>query len=221
MIEAGTRVRIVQHTTARVRELAGTPYALRAVSEIELSVTRLVEALSDALGGQWDGLKMVARQIAVLRASQGFRFSEVMRAYNVFRDTTKQYVSPKQMAGIDDALVSMLVVLSQAFEEAQTKAGYMKILDALSTALDAKEHYTSSHCGSVQSIAERLAGWLGVEIDQAGRFHDIGKIYVPDQILMKPGPLEPEERVVMRQHPYYSFKILSPVSTGLHHPAAP
>jgi response regulator RpfG family c-di-GMP phosphodiesterase len=41
--------------------------------------------------------------------------------------------------------------------------------------------------------------------------HDIGKMGVPDQILLKPGPLDSEEWIVMRQHPVYAFEMLSPI----------
>jgi HD-GYP domain-containing protein (c-di-GMP phosphodiesterase class II) len=42
--------------------------------------------------------------------------------------------------------------------------------------------------------------------------HDIGKIGIPDTILLKPGPLNDEEREIMRKHPVYSYELLAPIS---------
>src|SRR5216684_3797063 len=84
---------------------------------------------------------------------------------------------------------------------------YQHTLLALVSALDAREHETSDHSQRVveytMAIAHRLA-IRGPELDEIGRgalLHDIGKIGVPDAVLLKPGKLTPEEWVDMRKHP--------------------
>jgi response regulator RpfG family c-di-GMP phosphodiesterase len=95
--------------------------------------------------------------------------------------------------------------LRSAFKDiAQT---YQNTLLALVAALDAREHETSDHSQRVVkytvAIAQRLS-LHGPELEELGRgalLHDVGKIGVPDAVLLKPGKLTPEEWTEMRRHP--------------------
>ena len=88
-------------------------------------------------------------------------------------------------------------------------------LSALVAALDARERETSDHSQRVVRFTVALAERLGVpaeELDDIGRgalLHDIGKIGVPDAILLKPGPLTPDEWTDMRRHPEIGANILA------------
>ena len=91
---------------------------------------------------------------------------------------------------------------------------YQNTLLALVAALDAREHETSDHSQRVvkytTAIATRL-GLQGDELDEIGRgalLHDIGKIGVPDAVLLKPGKLTPEEWTEMRKHPDIGFNMI-------------
>ncbi|MBM7117405.1 HD domain-containing phosphohydrolase [Archangium primigenium] len=91
---------------------------------------------------------------------------------------------------------------------------YQSTLLALVSALDAREHETSDHSLRVvrytSAIAERM-GIKGPELDEIGRgalLHDIGKIGVPDAVLLKPGKLTPEEWLEMRKHPDIGFQMI-------------
>ena len=91
---------------------------------------------------------------------------------------------------------------------------YRITLEALVAALDAREHETQAHSKRVQEYTLALARRVGLEGDelvQAGRgalLHDVGKIGVPDSILLKPGKLSVEEWMVMRKHPQIGREIL-------------
>lgn len=95
---------------------------------------------------------------------------------------------------------------------------YAMTLEALVTALDAREHETNAHSFRVQQYTIRLARGMGLEgetlthIARGALLHDIGKIGVPDAILLKPGKLESEEWVEMRKHPKLGYQILQ----GIH-----
>ena len=92
---------------------------------------------------------------------------------------------------------------------------YEHTLSALIRALDAREKEVGSHSERVMAYASLLAEAAG--IDERGRsilakgalLHDIGKIGVSDNILLKPGKLDAEEWEVMRQHPSVGFEILT------------
>ncbi len=94
---------------------------------------------------------------------------------------------------------------------------YQNTLLALVTALDAREHETSDHSQRVveytTAIAQRMT-IKGAELDEIGRgalLHDIGKIGVPDAVLLKPGKLTPEEWVEMRKHPDIGYSMIAPI----------
>lgn len=90
-------------------------------------------------------------------------------------------------------------------------------LEALVKALDARGHETQAHSRRVQSYTLRLAREFSlsdIEMDDLARgalLHDIGKIGVPDGILLKPSPLSPEEWAIMKQHPTMGYQILRKV----------
>jgi putative two-component system response regulator len=80
------------------------------------------------------------------------------------------------------------------------------VLFALALSIEAKDPYTEGHCDRLSESSEALAKRLSlsdeerIALRRGGVVHDIGKVAVPDQILLKPGPLTPEERKVMQQH---------------------
>ncbi len=102
--------------------------------------------------------------------------------------------------------------LMQALEELE--GSYQTTLLALLAALDAREHETSDHSQRVVRFTKAVAkviGFDGKDLGDIGRgalLHDIGKIGVPDSILLKPGPLTADEWVEMRKHPDIGFQIL-------------
>jgi putative nucleotidyltransferase with HDIG domain len=91
---------------------------------------------------------------------------------------------------------------------------YSSTLAALVHALDAREHETSDHSQRVVRYTLAIATRMGVsepQLEEIGRgalLHDIGKIGVPDSILLKPGPLTHAEWVEMRRHPEVGYHIL-------------
>jgi response regulator RpfG family c-di-GMP phosphodiesterase len=94
---------------------------------------------------------------------------------------------------------------------------YQNTLLALVSALDAREHETSDHSQRVVEYTTAIAHRLsikGAELEEIGRgalLHDIGKIGVPDAVLLKPGKLTPDEWVEMRKHPDIGFNMICPI----------
>jgi response regulator RpfG family c-di-GMP phosphodiesterase len=94
---------------------------------------------------------------------------------------------------------------------------YLQIVVALAGAVDARDTYTSDHSERMAHWAETVAQVIGCEEDEvkdirrAARLHDIGKIGIPDSILLKPMALSDTEWAVMRRHPLIGADILMSV----------
>jgi response regulator RpfG family c-di-GMP phosphodiesterase len=94
---------------------------------------------------------------------------------------------------------------------------YESTLEGWSRALDYRDHETEGHSQRVTEGTMRLAAAMGVDeeelphIRRGALLHDIGKMGVPDAILLKPGPLTEEEWEIMRKHPVYAFELLYPI----------
>jgi putative nucleotidyltransferase with HDIG domain len=95
---------------------------------------------------------------------------------------------------------------------------YDTTLEGWSHALELRDRETEGHTRRVADITVRLARAMGmsdaelVHVYRGALLHDIGKMAIPDSILLKPGPLTDEEAATMRQHPTYAYELLSPIS---------
>ncbi|HVF77644.1 MAG TPA: diguanylate cyclase [Solirubrobacteraceae bacterium] len=87
-------------------------------------------------------------------------------------------------------------------------------VEALAVALLERDRYTGEHSESVVEMAVAVACSTGLsppqveDVRAAALLHDIGKVGIPDAILNKPGPLTPDERTVMAEHPVIGERIL-------------
>lgn len=99
----------------------------------------------------------------------------------------------------------------------ELERSYYEIIQALAQAIEAKDPYTSGHVARVRTYATRLAKALGLPqeeielISKAAILHDVGKISVPDKVLMKPGTLTEEEFEVMKSHVENALHILKDI----------
>jgi PAS domain S-box-containing protein len=95
---------------------------------------------------------------------------------------------------------------------------YDATIQGWSQALELRDEDTEGHTLRVTDLTLRLIQDMGieeVETEHARRgslLHDIGKIAIPDSILLKPGPLDEREWSVMRQHPQYAYNLLFPIT---------
>src|SRR5437899_11769360 len=93
------------------------------------------------------------------------------------------------------------------------------VLFALALSIEAKDPYTEGHCDRLSLSSEALAKRLSlteeecIALRRGGVIHDIGKVAVPDQILLKPGPLTADERKVMERHTVVGAGICSPLKS--------
>jgi diguanylate cyclase (GGDEF)-like protein/putative nucleotidyltransferase with HDIG domain len=104
-----------------------------------------------------------------------------------------------------DEHVISLTEMQRSHRELRTNSSF-RILDALVTAVDNKDHYTRRHSEDVTTYSLWIAEELGLSeeilatLRLGGLLHDVGKIGVPDEILRKPGKLTDEEYDTLKQH---------------------
>lgn len=97
----------------------------------------------------------------------------------------------------------------------ETGFEYHDIVDCITSALDARDPYTGNHSRRVSDMACELCHVLGLSADEtreihiAAHLHDIGKIGVPDAVLLKAGKLDDKEWELMKQHPKIGADILA------------
>ncbi|MCL2751349.1 MAG: HD domain-containing protein [Firmicutes bacterium] len=95
------------------------------------------------------------------------------------------------------------------------QSDYDEIVKIMRSTVDARDIYTRGHSDRVAILAERISAAMNRDpeatkrIKTTGLFHDIGKLKIPDQILLKEGALTPEDRTVIQQHPLYAIEIVS------------
>ncbi len=134
----------------------------------------------------------------------------------IFRESDLESVSAfanQAAVAIDNAdLFDRLQKSNRDLEKA-----YQATLEGWVHALDLKDKETEGHTRRVTILTERLARSMGVEgdtlvhITRGALLHDIGKMGIPDSILLKPGELTEDERALMRQHPVYAYEMLNPI----------
>lgn len=106
--------------------------------------------------------------------------------------------------------------LTLAYE--RTLNAYDATIEGWSRALDYRDHETEGHSRRVTELTLRLARAVGmgeeemVHVRRGALLHDIGKMAVPDRILLKPGPLDDGEWDLMRRHPAYAHEMLTPIA---------
>ena len=97
----------------------------------------------------------------------------------------------------------------------ELKIAYDATLEGWVYALDLRDKETEGHTQRVTKLTERLARMMGVlgedllHIRRGALLHDIGKMAIPDSILLKPGQLTEAERALIQEHPNYAYKMLN------------
>ena len=135
--------------------------------------------------------------------------------------------------GLDDAtLAERLYAMEPAIREITVDEAYLDdVASAFADVVDAKSPFTANHSSRVTLYADMIAEELGLRSDhrrwlrRAALLHDIGKLAVSNQVLDKPGKLDDREWRSIREHPWYSERILERVSAfadiapiaGAHH----
>jgi cyclic di-GMP phosphodiesterase len=118
----------------------------------------------------------------------------------------------------NDVLIAVLGALSRRRRErdaeAELRASREETIQRLCIAVEARDPDTATHIADMSGLCRLIARRLGLPPDRcelirtASAMHDVGKIGIPDQILLKPGPLTASERAVMERHAEIGYRIL-------------
>ncbi len=136
------------------------------------------------------------------------RYRDIMREKFELDKKKEEY-----RQSLERSIESTALELNETYRKLKT--ANMQTVQALAETIEAKDQYTQGHCERVKNLSLKLAETLGLPADQmqaleiAALLHDIGKIGIPERILNKAGPLEPEENEVIKMHPIIGAQILS------------
>jgi PAS domain S-box-containing protein/putative nucleotidyltransferase with HDIG domain len=112
------------------------------------------------------------------------------------------------------------IQLFESLQRSNVELGmaYDATIEGWSRALDLRDKETEGHTQRVTEMTLQLARVMGVgeeeqvHLRRGALLHDIGKMGIPDSILLKPGPLTEDEWVIMRKHPTYAYEMLYPIA---------
>ena len=149
-------------------------------ARVTAAVTSAVSALSVAhIARSWAGLPMV----------QAEQLAEIVTFWLV-------------------GMVSAWLFHRERAAREATRVAHEETLGALASSLELRERYTGGHSRRVHDYSLLLADEMGIRdaafrasLAQGALLHDVGKIGIPDAVLLKPAPLEPGEQDLMRRHP--------------------
>jgi HD-GYP domain-containing protein (c-di-GMP phosphodiesterase class II) len=122
-------------------------------------------------------------------------------------DRDPQSAASRRAARSED-LVQLFADIEHAYES--TLEGWIR-------ALDLRDGETVGHSRRVVELTVELSGMFGISAEElihirrGALLHDIGKMALPDRVLLKPGPLDDQEQEQMHLHPWYAYQMLSGV----------
>jgi HD-GYP domain-containing protein (c-di-GMP phosphodiesterase class II) len=123
---------------------------------------------------------------------------------------------------VESVAASLGVAIHRARLVADLEGAFTTTLAALTSTVEAKDVYTACHGEDVAGLAERVASRMSLssaqvrDVRYAAMLHDIGKVAVPSEILLKPGPLSEEEWVAMRRHSAAGGELVARINAFAH-----
>lgn len=200
-----------------VRPAEDGPSAVRAIQSTPPDLV-LLDVQMPGMDGyqvcQWIKANPLTRLVPVVMITSLDRTDDRIRALDAGAD---DYMS-KPVERIElVARVKSALRLKRVYDSLDSAE---QVIFALATAVEAKDPFTQAHTQRVADSARRTGASLGLgpsdqeALYRGGVIHDIGKIGVPDAILLKPGPLDSEELTTMHLHPVIGANIVAPLRSG-------
>ena len=209
---------ILRPLDSKIIKVAGGSEALGAVGCEGIDIIVL-----DAMMPFMDGFEVCRR----LKSSEATRMIPVIMLTAL--DDSESKVRAIE-AGADDfvtkpanhvELIARVRALARTKRLNDSLVSIEKVLFSLASAVEAKDSYTEGHTRRVANLAVQLGRMLGLSsadreaLRVGGMLHDIGKIGIPDAVLNKPGPLDPDEWETMKTHPDIGYRMAEPLKSIL------
>ena len=134
-------------------------------------------------------------------------------------DPDQDWLDYFQSLGMQAAIAIEDALLFETLQRSNSEliVAYDATIEGWARALELRDLETSGHTVRVTDMTERLAARLGITRDamihvrRGAILHDIGKMAIPESILLKTGALSMEESEIIQQHPVYAYKLLYPI----------
>jgi cyclic di-GMP phosphodiesterase len=213
------RMLVMEILESAGHEVTGADSAERALGLLEESDFDLV--VSDVVMPGLSGLELL-EAVRTRRASLPVVLVTGAGTYDTLSQAltrgaaglvTKPFAHAELQAAVADALERA----SRSREELRERLLAPTLASALANAIEARDEYLHGHCERLASLAVRLAELRGLPADEVETIrlgailHDVGKIGIPDRVLLKPSVLDEEERSIMETHPEIGDKLLAPL----------
>ena len=136
---------------------------------------------------------------------------------SVLTEAAKPRITERKMQLLAGVAHQAKLAITNAMSFESLEQTFLSTVEALANALEANDEYTSSHARAITDMALEVGSKLGLDpkslkrLELGALFHDIGKIGIPSEVLLKPGSLTPDERKVIEQHPELGERILAPI----------
>ena len=213
----GNHTQEMEHVTVRIGEGVDGKAALE----------RLTIAVPDVERIKLTGLLvpvMIAEGVQAVYSTPLIAKGILIGVLNVFFRVP--FTAPQDWLDFFETLAgqaAMAIESGKAFESLQRanlalRLAYDTTIEGWSRALDLRDKETEGHTLRVTEMTMKLARAAGmteeelVQVRRGALLHDIGKMGIPDEILLKPEELTDEELVIMRKHPTYAYELLSPIA---------
>jgi putative two-component system response regulator len=179
-------------------------HAVEEAPEIPIIVLSGVGIVEDALAamrmGAWDFITKPLHNLSILdyTLDKVFERARLLRQNREYQENLERLVRQR----------------TSELEETRRQ-----VMHRLSRAAEYKDNETGRHVIRVGQISRLLGRAMGMDeqhsemLGECAPLHDVGKIGIPDEILLKPGRLDPEEMAVMRRHCVYGCEILGPLDS--------
>ena len=200
-------------------EVVGADTAERALSLLEESEFELV--VSDVIMPGLSGLELLGA-VRARRASLPVVLVTGAGTYDTLsqaltRGAAGLVTKPFAHADLQGAVADALERATRSRDELRERLLAPTLASALANAIEARDSYLHGHCERLASVAVRIAELLGLRPDEVETvrlgaiLHDVGKIGIPDRVLLKPAALDAEERRIVETHPEIGDKLLEPL----------
>ncbi len=217
--EAVIRSLIVEILETAGHSATGAESAERALNLLETAEFDLV--VSDVVMPGLSGLELLEivrsrrASLPVVLVTGAGTYDTLSQALT--RGAAGLVTKPFAHADLQAAVADALERAGRSRDEIRERLLTPTLASALANAIEARDPLLHGHCERLATLAVRIAELLGLSSDEVEALrlgailHDVGKIGIPDRVLLKPGPLDQEERRIVETHPEIGDKLLEPL----------